>query len=840
MGVRPAAAASESDRLCYHCGLPLADNGARLHVLIGGAARPMCCAGCQAVAQAIVDNGLVDYYLRRDALPNSPRDALPEQLGGLGLFDHPDVQKGFVRPVGEHEREAALILEGITCAACVWLNEAHLARQPGVTAVEVNYATRRARVRWDERRIKLSGILAAIAAIGYRAHPYDVERSEELAKREMRGALWRLFVAGFGMMQVMMYAVPMYLADEGTMTPDIEQLMRWASLALTLPVIFYSAAPFFRNSWRDLRLRRVGMDLPVAIGVGSAFAASAWATLAGRGDVYFDSVAMFLFFLLVGRYLELVARQRAARGVEQLARVVPAFARRLPRYPVQDAELVPVAALAPGDALQVRPGEVFPADGVVLEGAGNADESLLTGESRPVAKHAGDAVIGGSTNESSPIVMRVERVGEATRWATIQRLMERAATERPHAVAAADRVAGWFVTALLVIAAGTALAWWFVDASRALPIFVAVLVVSCPCALSLATPAALVVATGAMSRAGLLVTRGHAIETLARATHFAFDKTGTLTHGRLRLARTASLGDLPAEQALHIAAALERGSEHAVGMGIAAAASDAASLPATVGLMSIPGQGMEGTIDGRRYRIGRAEFVQALHGRPVPDALTSMAQGGDTIAALGDDRDWIVAFVFADVLREGAVEAVHRLREAGCRTLILSGDTQAAVMKIARTVGIADAYGGLSPEDKHRRIVELQRAGAVVAMAGDGVNDAPVLAQAQVSIAMGYGAELARAKGDMVLLAEDLHPLVRGMELARRALAVIRQNLAWAVVYNVIALPLAMLGYVTPWLAGIGMSASSLLVVLNALRLDRTRPSRPTGRRSNRWTSSIC
>jgi Cu2+-exporting ATPase len=530
-----------SDPACYHCGLPI-PREADFPVDIDGQPRAMCCAGCQAVAQAIVANGLADYYRHRDAMPESPREALPQALQELGLFDHPEVQKNFVRPIGEHEREASLILEGITCAACVWLNESHIARQPGVTAVDINYATRRARVRWDDRLIKLSQILEAIAAIGYRAHPYDAARSELLAKKERRTALWRLFVAGFGMMQVMMYAVPVYLAEEGTMTPDIESLMRWASLVLTLPVILYSAAPFFANAWRDIRLLRVGMDVPVALGIGAAFLASVWATLVAAGEVYFDSVTMFVFFLLGGRYLEMMARQRAVRGVETLARALPAFANRFDSYPGGETQRVVVAELKAGDVVLVKPGEVIPADGHVLEGASSADESLLTGESRPVAKNVGANVTGGSVNIGSPLTIAIDKVGEGTRLASIQRLMERAATEKPRVVETADRIASRFVVALLLLATLTGAVWWWIDPSRALWIFVAVLVVSCPCALSLATPAVLTVTTGSLSRLGVLVTRGHAIETLARATDFVFDKTGTLTEGRPAVAETRGCG----------------------------------------------------------------------------------------------------------------------------------------------------------------------------------------------------------------------------------------------------------------------------------------------------------
>jgi Cu2+-exporting ATPase len=818
-GDRAAVVVRGEAPACYHCGLPV-PVAVELSVVVDGQLRSVCCHGCEAVARAIVDNGLSDYYRHRDALPNSPREVLPAALQETGLFDHPEVQRSFVSAVGEHQREANLILEGITCAACVWLNEQHIARQPGVAAIDINYATRRARVRWDERRIKLSAILSAIAAIGYRAHPYDVARSEELAGRERREALWRLFVAGFGMMQVMMYAVPVYLADDGTMTRDIETLMRWASLLLTLPVVAYSAAPFFRSGWRDLRLKRVGMDVPVALGVGSAFAASVWATLSGGGEVYFDSVTMFVFLLLCGRYLEMMARQRAVRGVEQMARVIPAFAARLPDPGSTQSERVPVAMLAPEDFVLVKPGEIVPADGRVVDGVSRCDESLLTGESRPVDKSAGDELTGGSLNTDSPLVMRVERVGPDTRLAAIQRLMERAQAEKPRIVQSADRIAGWFVAALLLIAAGTAIGWWLYDPSRALWVFVSVLVVTCPCALSLATPAALTVAVGALAREGLLVTRGHAIETLARATRFVFDKTGTLTRGRLHIVRTVLHGDLDEGRVLGLAAALERRSEHAFAAAFARVRTQGGGERTISALRSVTGQGVEAMVAGRRTRIGRPDFVAQLHGLPLPACDPLPADAGLSWVMLGDETGWLASFGLGDELRDGAGDLVRHLQRLGVRATILSGDAPEAVSAVERKLGI-EGSGGLSPQQKHDAIVQMQARGEVVAMVGDGVNDAPVLAQAQVSCAMGSGTDLARAQGDMVLLGGNLAALGHGVGIARRTVRIVRQNLWWAFAYNFLALPLAIAGYVTPWMAGIGMSLSSLLVVLNALRLQR-------------------
>ncbi|WP_332671265.1 heavy metal translocating P-type ATPase [Aromatoleum sp.] len=820
-----AAETIRDEQECYHCGLPVPEQ-TRHYVMVDGTPRRMCCIGCEAVAQSIVDNGLTDYYRHRDAMPEPRKEALPAELQELGLFDHPDFQKGFVQPVGEHEREASLILEGITCAACVWLNEQHVARLPGVSVAAVNYATRRARVRWDERRIKLSEILAAVQAVGYRAYPYDAERSEQIGQRERRSMLWRVFVAGFGMMQVMMYAFPSYIAKAGELTGDIEALMRWASLLLTLPVVLYSAAPFFHRALRDVKLRRLGMDVPVALGIGSAFGASVWATLSGGGEVYFDSVTMFVFFLLCGRYLEMVARQKAVRGVEELGKVIPAFAERIVAWPAPESERVPVSRLARGDLLRVRPGEVVPADGTVIDGRSEANEALLTGESLPVPKVKDSPVTGGSINISSPLIIRVEHVGDSTRLAAIQRLMERAASEKPVIAQQSDRVAVVFIVVLLLLAAITGVAWYFLDPARALWVFVSVLVVACPCALSLATPTALTVATDTLARIGVLVTRGHAIETLARANRFVFDKTGTLTYGRMSLEEVHALGGLGRDELVTLAAALEQGSEHPIAEGLRRAA-EGRRLPAAEDAVAQTGQGVEGRVNGQRLWIGRPDFVAAQVGSPSPPNVSGLEARGGSVVVLGGQTGWLGLFRLGDVPRREAAGLATRLANDHHQLTVLSGDSAAAVEAVASGLGIADARGGMTPQGKQTCIASMQQEpGAVVAMIGDGVNDAPVLAQAHVSIAMGGGTELARNQADIVLLSENLAGLGRGIDLSRRTLNIIRQNLWWSFVYNFTSVPLAMAGLVTPWMAGIGMAGSSLLVVLNALRLQRVPEAR--------------
>jgi len=475
-----------------------------------------------------------------------------------------------------------------------------------------------------------------------------------------------------------------------------------------------------------------------------------------------------------------------------------------------------VAEVVPGVVVLVNPGETIPVDGTVTEGESSADESLLTGESHPVRKCVGNTVVGGSTNVESPLLLRVDKIGEFTRLATIQRLMEQASLEKPRMVELADRFAARFIIALLLLATVTGLYWWIVDPAQALWIFVAVLVVSCPCALSLAMPAALTVATGALSRAGVLVTRSHAIETLARATHMVFDKTGTLTRGHPVVVAVLPLGTLSEPEIRRTAAALEAGSEHPVGRALREGI-EQAEWPVVQAVRATTGGGVEGVIHDRVIRIGTLAYVGELHGQAAPEGVDF----DETLVALGDATGWLAVFRLTDQLRDGAENLMSSLRTQGLKVSVLSGDTVRAVAKIAVHLKVTDAQGAMTPETKHAAIRQLQARGAVVAMVGDGVNDAPVLAQAHVSIAMGSGTELVRSQADIVLLSNDLTALAEGVRLARRTLRIIRQNLGWAFAYNLTAIPLAMAGWITPWMAGIGMSASSLLVVLNALRLQR-------------------
>jgi Cu2+-exporting ATPase len=794
---------------CFHCGQPI-PVGAHYAVAVDGTERQMCCTGCEAVAQAIVENNLTDYYRFRTEIGSKPEDLIPEALRQLQVYDAPELQRSFVRETGGAVREASLILEGIVCAACVWLNENHVKQLPGILEFRINYSTHRATLKWDNSIIHLSDVLKSISEIGYHAHPFDPGRLESLQKKEKSAALRRIAVAGLGMMQVMMIAVAMYIGAVSDMDTEMRGFLRWISLIMTTPVVFYSSRVFFASAWRDLRRGRFGMDVPVSLAIAVAFSASIWATVTGGGEVYFDSVSMFTFFLLSGRYLEMAARHKAGQVAEELVRLMPATATRLRDG---EQEVIPVGQLEMGDHVLVKPGEVVPADGVVIDGVSSTNESLLTGESLPSQKHTGDTLVGGTVNIESPLTMRVEKVGDNTVLAAIIRLLERAQSEKPELARMAEKVASRFVPLILLIAAGVFLWWYQHQPDQAFWIALSVLVVTCPCAFSLATPAALTAATGLLTSKGVLTTRGHALETLARITHIIFDKTGTLSHGQLEVVDFKTLGGATASFCKHVAAGLETASEHPV----AHAVLRLSDSPATFGnLTAESGRGVKGVYQQKRYRIGTESFVRELTGVDLP-AIPRSPERSEIF--LGSEDGWLALIALADRLRGEAADMVQELHALGIEVTLLSGDSPPVVEGVAQQLGIHHALGGQLPEGKLAYLKKLQEQGAVVAMVGDGVNDAPVLAGAQVSVAMGSGSQLAQASADMVLLSENLLQLPFAVKTARRMQVIIKQNFAWTILYNVLAIPLAATGMVAPWMAAIGMSASSLIVVMNALRL---------------------
>jgi P-type Cu2+ transporter len=704
------------------------------------------------------------------------------------------------------------------CAACALTVEQALAQLPGVERVQVNGASATARLAWSTAASRPSHWLAALQRVGYGALPAGDLLAGAARQKAQRVLLWRWLVAGFCMMQVMMYAVPAYVAAPGDITPDIEGLLRWASWVLTLPVVLFSCWPFFAAAWRDLRNRTIGMDVPVALGVAIAFCASTAATFDPAGimgrEVWFDSVTMFVFFLLSGRLLEQRLRDRTAGSLEALMRRVP---QTVERRTVADGsfERVPVRRLAAGDVIRVLPGEVFPADGTVVSGESRVDEALLTGESHPLARGEGAAVIAGSLNLTGVVLVRVDRTGGQTRWAGIVALMEQAAMEKPRLARIADRIASPFLVAVLLAAAGACAWWWSSDPSHAVGVAVAVLIVTCPCALSLATPAAMLAAAGALARKGVLVRRLQALEACASVDTVVFDKTGTLTEGRMAVVATRTRSGGDADRALSLAAALARHSLHPASQAIAAVAPDHG--PSITRFEEVAGRGVRGCIEpgpGRpieELRLGSATFCGAP---PQSD------EAGGPQVHLADGQGWLASFDLDEALRQDAGAAMATLRGLGVRLQLLSGDRGRGVKRLARRAGIEWSRGDCSPQDKLAHVRRSQEEGHCVAMVGDGMNDGPVLARADVSIAMGQAVPVAQARSDFVVLGGQLQAVASIWIQARRTREIVRQNLAWAAVYNAVCVPLAVAGAMPPWLAGLGMAASSLLVVANSARLS--------------------
>ena len=813
-----AAEALPGPAPCFHCGLPI-PIGLRLSAEVLGEPRPMCCIGCCAVAEMLEAQGLSQWYARRSDPTGVPAATLPDVLERVAFLETPGLDAEFIEFRTGDRAEASFWIEGLRCAACVWVIERHLEALGGVKSVRVSLATHRARIEWDPDRLGLRDIIVHLAEIGFVARPDRPGEGAKLEQRENRSALIRLGVAGLGAMNVMTYSVALYAGHFEGMAAGFEGLMRWMGLLVSTPVVVVSARPFFSAAWRDLRLGRPGMDVPVSLAIGGAYGVSVLATMRGEGEVFFDSVCMFTFFLSLGRILEMRIRHRSASMARRMIDATPTLARRESQGGEQ---VVPARGLVVGDRVRVRPGEVMPADGRVLEGHSSVEEALLTGEPWPRSVSAGDAVVAGSINVESPLRVEVARAGDDTTLASILRLMERAQSERPPIARAADRVAGIFVSGVLGVALLNFLAWQMLAPDRAIWTTLAVLVATCPCALSLATPTALTAATHGLARAGLLITSARALEGLATADRFVFDKTGTLTRGEPTLSRVIGLRGHAASEVLGIARRLERDSEHPVARAFEAdpeASSEPIPEPELTGIRAVPGSGIEGIASGQRIRIGRPDWAWPNDpGATHPEVSQDPTQ---VWVLLADEKGPLAWFGLDDPIRPEVQGVMSRLRSSGLALEILSGDPSAATHRVARLLGLEVVRMGATPEEKVDRVRELQFAGETVIVVGDGINDAPLLRAGDVGIAMGSGADLSRLGADAVLMNDELDLLPRAVEAAKRMRRVLFQNFGWAIAYNVIALPLAVTGQLAPWLAAFGMSASSLVVVLNALRLNR-------------------
>ena len=812
---------------CFHCLLDI-PNFADFQVIIDGEPKKMCCNGCVAVAEMILASGLDNYYKHRDIdeqkagnLTRDRADIIPDELA---LYNTANVQQEFVTLNPAGVKEATLVIEGITCAACVWLLEKHLGKQPGIIKFNLNMSNHRAIVSWDNDTIQLSEILAQIHYIGYQGHPYRADVEEQLLAKEHKRAMRRLGIAGVGMMQVTTLAIALYFGHFSGIESTTEQWLRWISLIICTPILLYAAQPFFKAAIRDLKTRQLSMDVPVSIAIGGAFVASAWATITHQGEIYFDSVSMFTFFLLFGRFLEMQARHRTGRAGNALQNLLPEACTKL----ISDSngntseKLIAASELAVDDIILIKPGHTLPADGIIINGYSSIDESALTGEYLPKRRNCNDQVIGGTLNVENPIQVKVTSVGEQTQLSAIVRLLERASEGKPKVAILADKVASYFVACVLLAAVIVSTSWWFIDASQAFWITLSVLVVTCPCALSLATPTALTTATGTLRQSGLLITRSHVLENLASATDFVFDKTGTLTQGNLSIEKTIATDC--EQRALEIAAALEANSEHPIAKAFKHYLKNSAD-----DIQITLGQGVQGVINGETYRIGKLAFASEI----LTTALTKPEESGDTLSnnSIVDVGHWLLLcnkqrviawFLIADSLRVDSIQCIKQLKEMGYNVHMLTGDSSSNVEDVAKQLAIDHISRGASPEDKINYINQLRHNDANVVMIGDGINDLPVLAGAQTSLAMGSASDLAKTHADAVLTSSKLTVITDAVILARKTKKIITQNIIWAFSYNMLALPLAAFGLVPPYAAAIGMSLSSLIVVTNALRLAKS------------------
>ena len=893
---------------CFHCGDPVPQPP--FHAKILGKPREMCCMGCQLASQSIVEAGLEQYYLDRSEINRTA--SLPTQLTRLEAYDHDEIKSQFVY-AQDGLSVAELSVNNLRCAACTWLIESRLDELEGISKCQVNLTNQRMRVIWNEDKLPISRILATINEIGYEAKPYRQDTHEAMLARHNNQMLIRLGIAALGSMQAMMYAVAIYFGEYSDMLIFQRDFLRWVSLFVSTPVFFYAGIPFFTSAWSAIRARQVNMDVPVSIALIVTFFASLYATITGQGETYYDSVSMFIFFLLAGRYIEHNARLKAATMANDLVVVEPVLVQKIaedkeaaelilqqlkknelektavnedvsnqvsnldtneastsanptPNFmqsmdanvhqltskiaqdwqrtrtqksaisttadEAKEKQMVTAHSLQVGDIILVEAGSEIISDGILLSQTATVSQSLLTGEGDLIIKSQGDYIVGGAQNDSQPFEMLVTALPADSQIGLIDRLMNRAMSEKPKLAQQADKLARWFVARILVLSVLVFIGWYIVDPSQAIWATVAVLVATCPCALSLATPIALTVATNRLASYGFLTTRGHTLQTLAEITHVAFDKTGTLTYGKPNLLNiellkdndTATATDEQKDTLLAIAAALEVGSRHPIAHALLTAAYQL-HLPSTQALQHYPAGGVEAVIDGVLYRIGHVDFaLNDADNDIVIDLVSQRASSAVVLSCQQNDSvTWqaLACFYFNDKVRDSAKAMLDTLKELGIETVMLTGDPSPQALVLAESLGMHSAYNGLSPTDKVTHIQKLQAEGGVVLMVGDGINDAPVLAAADVSTSIAGAADLAQVSSDSIILNGQIDAITAAKRISDKTERIIKQNFRWALIYNGSVLIPAALGYVPPWLAAIGMSLSSLFVVLNALRLKR-------------------
>ncbi|MGL1956753.1 MAG: heavy metal translocating P-type ATPase [Colwellia sp.] len=810
---------------CFHC-QELVPTGLKLFVTINNIKQPMCCIGCQAVAQTIVENNLTQYYQVRTEPAYKGQPLVPDQLSKNKLLDEDVLQSEFIHQTSEY-KEAILTVDGISCAACAWLIEMQINKLKGVININVNATTQRATVQWQENTLKLSEILTEIEKIGYQALPFKASDIELRNKAQSKAFIKRLGISGILMMQIMMIAVGLYFGAFGDMSNHNKLYLRWVSFILTIPIVIYGALPFYIGAINALKIKHLSMDVPVSIAILLAFSASAWATITQQGEVYFESVSMFTFLLLIGKFLEFRARARAAQVSANLLKLMPMTATKISsnrdEFQVASSEekveqLVAAKLLVVGDIVLIKPGETVPADGIIMTGCSQLNEAMLSGEQLPISKDVGKTVFAGTINGDGNLTVAVTKSSSHSFLSQLIRLSEKSQAHKPKLARLSDKIAQYFVAIILLTAVATAIYWQQHMPEQAFWITLSVLVATCPCALSLATPTALTCATTRLNRDGIMIKSEHVMETMPKINCFAFDKTGTLTTGEFTIDKADLIPNTyntAIEEILAIAAALESHSEHP----IAKPFSKYRNFNISSTQVKVhSGQGVCGVVESTKYSIGKPSWL-------LNDAQQQEYKMASCI--LMREQQPIAAFYLVDKIREEAKEVIQQLNEK-FKTMLLSGDNQKSCQKVAASLSIQNYHSNLSAEDKMAIIVKLQQVERQktktdtsynIAMIGDGVNDSPVFGAAHVSIAMGCGADIAKSGADVILLSNKLSSLNVLTHIAIKTRRIIFQNYLWAFGYNVIVLPLAVTGYLTPYMAVIGMSTSSILVITNSLRL---------------------
>ncbi|SDB04492.1 Cu2+-exporting ATPase [Pseudidiomarina indica] len=801
--------------VCYHCLQPLPEDGGYT-VVLAEQEVPVCCYGCQAVAETIAQQNLLHFYRYRDTSNPLQVPLLPEELQQLTAYDDEQLQQQFTRHDEHGLRSINLSVEGMTCSACAWLIEQHLGRVAGVRKVQVNATTERVYIQWQPEQAKLSELLHAMAELGYRALPFQAANQEQEFKRRRRYFVKRLGVAGIGMMQVMMIAVGLYFGVVSDLTPDLQQFMWWVSFLMTTPVLFYSAQPFFASAIRSLQAGRPNMDVPVTFALISTYGASAYATIMNRGEVYFESVTMFTFFLLVGRYFELLARQKAVAAASNSIKLLPAVAQRV--LPSGELESVSVSQLQLGDIVQVLPGTTVPADGALLSDTAHVNESILTGESRLIQKRQQETVLAGSVNQQQPIRLRVTATQQETVLASIIELQDLALSRKPKLALMAETMADKFVSRILMLSGLTFLIWTFIEPNEAFWVALSVLVATCPCALSLAAPTAVTGAIHKLNKSGILLRNADMLQVLPDIKTIFVDKTGTLTTGEFKLQQLHCYAhEHIDEQAVRaVVQAIESYSEHPLAAALTQLTKKSVNVTE---VQTVIGYGLQavwtppGTADAEPIRVGSLRFVREWHPQFQPQLTAAQVFVATPETVLAELH-------VGDRIRPDTPATIAALQAQGIEVIMLTGDRQDLAEQVAQELAIQQVYGDLLPADKLAKVTAAQEQGPV-AMIGDGLNDGPVLAQADVSITFGHAADLARTAADVILLRNEFSALTHCRDITLTAQQILKQNIRWALIYNVGIIPVAMAGFVTPYIAAIGMSLSSLIVLLNSLRLYR-------------------